>query len=31
LKKKMNKSGIADFFNNETLSDITAVNTMTGA
>lgn len=32
LKKKVNsKSGIEDFFNSETLSDITVVNTTTGA
>ena len=31
LKKKLNLSGFADFFNNETLSDISVVNPQTGA
>ena len=31
LSKKINKHGIEDFFNSETLSDITVVNPATGA
>lgn len=31
IKDKLNKSSISDFFNNDTLSDITVVNPQTGA